>query len=301
MKDINLIKAALYDDLEKRKTINIPDNVDFGLEIELEGLEYERTMRRVKFIDNRFACKGDKSLDDFGVEIATPVMHNQKDDIFTLKKLSRSLVKSQPRFDNCSLQLNFNDNLSMEEKVELFKVYCYFEGIIYLFSKGTDQKLRTSINMYAKPIYSEFIIEHFKYEEYPDLMLEKFCNMKMYGLNLKTKKNLIEFRTPNGTASYELWFNYINTFYHLLNAVKSKKYDKELVNRYINDFKDIRRDGHPLVRLDYEIDMEKCLQFTNLIFDDELDKLYFLKQILLTQEKPALNYIQDVKEKKLLF
>ena len=295
MKNVNLVKAALYAKLDARKSINLPSDENFGFEIELEGLDYLKAEQRVKRIDSRFKCCGDQSLDDFGLEIATPVLRNNKEDLQLLKKLSNALTELNPKFDNCSFQVNLDDKFNFDEKVELFKLYCYFEKVIYIFSKGYDQKLRHDVDVYAMMVYNDFIFEYYKFKNNPELMLCMFTNMKKYGLNLKTAKKLVEFRTPNGNTNYELWLNYVNTFYHILKTVKNGRYDKELVDDYIVNYNKYKDETFTLFNHDFNLDMDKCLEFVNLIFDDDMDKIYFLKQLLTTKQEIAKEYVNQKK------
>ena len=291
MTNVELLKSALYDNIGSRKILTIPKTENFGLEIELEGLNFNKTERRVKLLDERFICKSDKSLDDFGVEVVTPVMRNQKEDLLLLRKLATSLTDLGPRFDDCSFQVNFDDKFTVDERIEFFKLYCYYEKLIYIFSKGYDPKLRINIDLYANLVYNDFIFEFKKFIDCPELTLTQFEDMKMYGLNIKSDKKILEFRTPNGTTNYDLWVNYITTFYYLLATIKRGNYDKERVNDFIVNYNKYIDESFSLWKHDFDIDIDQCIQFANLIFTDELDKIHFLKQIISTKQKEAKQYI----------
>ena len=165
-----------------------------------------------QFGDNWFV-KDDRSLmKDKNAEIATPVLNNEKNYWILLKKLAKMIKKLNPSFDNCSFQVNFDGSLLPTEaaRVTFLKLYAYYEDIIYRFSKGEDACYRESLDTYASPIILSLKDTLYFGEDDKDLILERFSNQKRYGISFKTEnKDLIEFRTPNGTYNPILWQNYI--------------------------------------------------------------------------------------------
>lgn len=295
MTNIELIEAAIDENTGNIKTLSLPGNVKFGLEIEMEELSFEVTERRVQIIDEELKCEGDLSLKKGGVEVVVPPLCNTKNNLLILKKLAKSLSDLRPHFNNCSFQINFDDNYTTEQRIDFMKLYSFYEDVIYRFSSGVNRELRESIEVYAFPIYYDFAELLSKYPDNPEMVLKNFSNKKLFGINLKnkTKPNLIEFRTPNGTTNYHLWLNYINTFYYLMNAVKEANYDKELVDYFIKNFIEFNNDYEEFFPYGpyYNLNIEKGLQFANLIFDDDYDKIHFLKQYIKRDQDEAKQYI----------
>lgn len=105
----------------------------------------------------------------------------------------------------------------------------------------------------------------------------------------------IEIRCFNGTLSPEIAQNNINLVTHIIQAVVEDKIDKEYVNAEYEKYKKKRynfdkdfaifemKDGEQYNRLldgFGKVKMEKAIRFADMIFDNELDKYYFLKQYL---------------------
>lgn len=279
MEKMDLVRATLFDSIKPRETMNIPDRTKFGLEIEIQGVDNSKK-ESIYNIDSNLKCKEDLSLNNSGFEIVTPVYKNIKKDLLLLKELSLTLKKLNPVFDNCSFQVNFNNKFSTKEEIDFIKVFSYYEKILYRFSKGIDRRFRDTINIYANLIYPEFIFEYKNNYYMPEYSLLYFQNAKRYGINFKTDVKLIEFRTPNGTIDYSLWFNYINSFYFLLDAIKNKKFDMQKIEKYILDYEHNLSEKYSLSYGDFEIELEKCLELIDILFTDDMDKIYFLNQYI---------------------
>lgn len=108
------------------------------------------------------------------------------------------------------------------------------------------------------------------------LYLQIIYITKRYGINFKKKpKELIEFRTPNATSNIILWQNYITTFYYLLKLATSNKYNKQEVDKYIDEFSSI------YVLEGYEkLKEEKALKLCNMLFNNQVDQAYFMHQYI---------------------
>lgn len=189
-----------------RSKLTIPEREKFGLEIELENVDYDQVYTLVKKqFGVSWKVKKDKSLQKgSNAEIATPILQNTKNTWLLLKEMGKLLERLDPTFQNASFQVNFDGSLlpTTEDRIRFLKLYAFYEDIIYRFSKGEDQEYRDSIDIYASPIILS-LKDTLRFEkEDPNLVLEKFNNNKRYGVTFKTEgQNVIEFRTPNGTKN----------------------------------------------------------------------------------------------------
>ena len=103
----------------------------------------------------------------------------------------------------------------------------------------------------------------------------------MVALNLKLRpKRLIEFRLPNGTNEYTLWFNYINMFANLVNAVKEKRIDEKYLDLLLQREKEHYNTNYKYQYKNFKIKEELLNDFLNTIFDNDEDRLYFTKQYI---------------------
>lgn len=282
----NLIREAITTDLESRKILTIPQKEKFGLEIETIDVPFNEIERLVYNLSDEFFVHVDTSLKDYGAEISTPVYTNTKEELKLLRKLSKTLKHLTPNFDGCSFQVNYDCTLSDIDRMELLKVFGYYEKIISRFSRGNDPKLRESILEYANPIFYEvgFIISSNKSLEDK---LNKFTNRKMFAMTYKEnlRPHLIEFRTPNGTDDYDLWMNYITAFYYLIDVVKKHKYDKEKIDYTYENFSKLNDDEYFNNKLCFPIHEDLLIEFVNLLFTNKLDKLHFIKQYIGNDEE----------------
>ena len=260
-----------------REKLNIPHNINFGLELEIDKIDPDKVYKLVRRVfGNSWIVKDDKSLTKGeNAEIVSPVLNDTKETWILLKKLGELLDELKGDYNNCSFQVNFDGSMlpNEKDKVSFLKLYAMYEDIIYGFSKSGDIEYRYSLAMYAAPI-----ILHLKgmLPVGDNAAVEAFSNQKRYGIAFKNSpKDLIEFRTPNMTSDPIYWQNYINTFYHLLNASIKFRYDKREVDRYIEEYSKI------YILESYEIlKEEKAKKFVKTIFDSTIDKSNFMHQYM---------------------
>lgn len=280
MLNSNIQNQLINNPLEYRRILTLPSNIRFGLELELENIDFSRVYSLVrKQIGKEWQVKTDKSLmKDKSAEIVSPVFTNNIKCWEVLNKLGELIRRLNPSFDNCSFQVNFDGSLlpTKEDRIIFLKLYSFYEDIIYRFSKGEDDYYRDSLDMYASPIILSLKDTLHFGENDLDLILERFNNQKRYGINFKTdKKDLIEFRTPNGTYNPILWQNYITLFYYLLMAIPTRKYNLKELDSYIASYSKIN------ILESYELPREeKALKLSKQIFNNQRDRIYFMHQYL---------------------
>ena len=262
--------------LEFRSKLTIPEKTRFGLELELDKVNYNEVFKLVrKNFDSSWIVKTDKSLTkNHNAEIVSPVLQNQRQTWNLLYKMGELLQKLNPDYSNCSFQINFDGSLlpTPQDKIRFLKLYAMYEDIIYRFSKGEDDTYRESLDMYASPIILA-LKGALQYDD--EYALDLFSDNKRYGVVFKSKQDLIEFRTPNMTSNTALMQNYITFFYYLLRLATSRKYNTQEVDAYIDSFYKIYLlEGYELLKTD------KALQLANQLFTYKKDKLYFMHQYL---------------------
>ncbi|HAB66252.1 MAG TPA: hypothetical protein DCE23_02685 [Firmicutes bacterium] len=271
----NDIKSSLDNsELRYRSILTIPRDVLFGLEIELESVNPSLVSKMViSHFGNSFKVKEDRSLDkDSSAEIATPPFYNSRDTWILLDKLGKLLSKLKPSFEHCSFQVNYCGSLlpTDKDKLNFLKLYAVYEDILYRFSCGEDNTIRDAINEYAYPI----ILNIKAFREMKDYVLEPYTNQKRYGICFKDKpKDLIEFRTPNGTINPILWQNYITTFYSLIMYSLSPKCNEKELDEYIDRYnKTYLIENYMLLK------EEKAISLSKKLFSKSDDRLHFLHQ-----------------------
>lgn len=263
-----------------RKIIDKSIYSPYGIEIEAEGIEFELGTRVLGHkITDDWNIKIDNSLTDGGIELASPVLDNTKENIIRLKKIASTLEFLGATFKNASFQINFDAyDLTSNDIIYLLKIFSIYENVIYRFSTGIDSTLRQTVRDFAFPISKAFFYLYnncrVKEDSYSQLI-----NDKSLAISLKTKtKNdndpikVIEFRTPNGTSDFYLWMNYIVFFSSFLTCIKNKKYDREYID-YLFDIMEFKT-VEDLIR----IDEVKANEFAQLIYQSDIEKECFFKQ-----------------------
>ena len=288
----SIIEEALNTELPKRRKINIDPKIGFGLEIENNGFksikEVNDAERVICNVDKMLSVKDDRSLSiilpgktiESGIEVVTPVMHNKKDDLEMLKKLSNTLKHINPKYNYSSFQVNLDDDFTDEQRLYLLKLYTYFEQIIARFCRGNDPVLRQMVTTYSDAIYYK-MMNSVSLFDHPSDIVETFTENKMLSVNFKKRpRRLIEFRLPNGTNEYTLWFNYINMFVNLVKAVKEKRMDEKYLDILLKREKENFNYNYKYQFKCFKIKEKLLDEFLYYIFDNDEDKLYFTQQYI---------------------
>ena len=272
----NIVIDALSTKTNYRDSLELSPLTKFGLEIEMDHLSLNKINDIKDKYDNKkgYIVYEDTSLKNGGIELATRVMGNLPKNWIELKELSDYLKKKRPDFENSSLQVNLNCHMDYNELVFLLKLYAYYEDIIYRYSKGNDRVLRYGADIYAHSI-REALKRTINFGKDEIDIVEAFLNSKTFGValkdncgkeNLRSGINLIEFRTPNGTLNPILWQNYVMLFQSMIDFVESGDW-----YGYTFDIDKLS---------DREFDLNKAIEFANIVFVSEKEKLLFLKQYI---------------------
>lgn len=272
MKNQELIEVALYDNLPYRYNLEIPRV--FGLEIEM-GLfnEMDRKYIMEGLKEKGYTYEVDVGLKtDFPYEIQTPKLYGTKEVWNQLFLLSERMKKCQINFDYAAFQINMDVHYkTINDFFKFCLFFMKFEHILFKFSTSNHEFLRPLT--YANSLKKYFKIwECRKVEEFN---INRFRNNKEYCIALKNslKNNtfipdIIEYRIPNGCDDAWLWQNYINTFYHLQEKIPFLDLEYFDYRSYLTN--------KPYVILYLE---DACL-LANLIFEKDIDKIYFLRQYI---------------------
>lgn len=305
--DVNNVK------IKYRSKIKLPKKIQFGTEIEFENANYHSVsldLQKCKSLSN-WTLKGDVSVTTYykgscGGEVVSPILHDTriawnelKDACLLIRQdFGISTGRSGAHIHIDSSILNDKD----EYILNFIKMWALYEHVIYLFSYGTSNTPRKVLPLYASPLASNicnFLLDYYSKKDWYNYLLDngtikKSTNLYYlfssltytkgiinYGFNFHhcqgtddSELNTIEIRCPNGTLDNVIWQNNINFFTKLLLYCASDSFDKELINKKLCNFE-------PKALNDYsDIYFEDAIELTNLIFDDELDKMYFLKQYL---------------------
>ena len=277
-------------DLEYRDTLSLPSDVTFGTEIEYEEIEIDIVD---KFIDENYSSwysDTDDSLNSGG-EIKSPILRDNLKSWNQLKSICDFLKNEKANVDDMAgghIHIGANTIGSNVGKWKKFiKAYIAYESIIFRFAYGDKVKPREKLKEYAPPIagrlYEQldklncaeniYDIKNILY--YTDrFQAINFDNISFSSIDSFGEDNTIEFKVPNGTIEEVIWQNNINAITKLMLAPS-----KNLIDIDYLEYK-IKENG-VLPEYRYNIvDLQNALEFVDMIFDNNLDKIYFLKQYI---------------------
>lgn len=288
-----ILECVLHLDTPYRTKINIPSKIGFGLEIE-SGLSFDSKLEiSKKFYDTKWKISSESSIcNSEGLELSSPVLYNKSLIWKKLKEVSNNLKKYKADFNESSFQVNVDNILDSNSLTNFIKMMTAYEDVIYSFSRGKDNYLRDVVSYYADSIGFMVYNNLYDYDNYYNSdIVKKLTNNKRYTFSIK-KNKIIEFRTPNSTFDAWLWQNYVNTFANIMLSSKYKELDEDKIKAYISKF------NNPYY-VDYNNDnlnIDKAIEFANVIFDDNIDKIYFMKQYLCNEKDEDIKKL--IKESK---
>lgn len=301
---INLINSFY---LALRNNLKVNDST-FGLEIEFNSnFNKQLTIQTldIEFFNHNF--KGYSLTEDCEkIEVNSGILMDKKQTWMTLKEVL-SLLKIHGNIaSNCSGHVNIGTQIletNNNNWLNFILLWACYEDIIFRFTSGEWKSIRRRVDFYAKPVGYKYIELYNKIQEEikknPKFLSEYDTRYLIYDINtLFTKyfsskdrnnavnlfkatnpqkcelNNIIEFRCPNSSLDTVIWQNNINFLIKFLNYCKSPNFNYEIVLKRLNKFK-------KQSSLEYNsINLNKAIELADLIFDNNLDKVYFLRQYL---------------------
>ena len=283
--------------LKLRNCLGFDNYVTIGLEIEFENSTNEIIKKKLKELNfkNHWDLKLDGTLDNGG-EITSDILFDTKENWDELKRIcfivkeNAMIGKNSGAHIHIGTQVLGDKDESWKNFLSLWEAY---ENIIYRFSYGEYLNARDGMLLYSKTISKkinelykkinkkditkEDIIKYFKSDRNQAVNFENV--VEFYGISYF---NTIEFRCPNGTLNPVIWQNNVNLFVNLLKYSKSDKYNADIVKRrrIINGDKFINCNPRTTLELYSNIYLEQALELCDMIFNNNLDKIYFLRQYL---------------------
>lgn len=278
--------------LELRNCLGFDDNITFGLELEFENAMKDRIERKLEeyCLDHIWRMGRDGSLHN-GAEINSPILKDQSDSWHQLKRVCQIVSqhaiigKSSGGHIHIGTQVLGNKTESWMNFIKLWSIY---ENIIYRFVYGDYLSARPSMKKYAEPMAKNFWKDYQSMLEYDSLtlydILRKVSHQRYQAVNFNNvssfsefrSDNTIEFRCPNGTLEAVIWQNNVNLFVHLLQYSKSEGYNDDMIQKR----RMINQDHYSSLDFYDEIYLQQALELCDMIFTNNFDKVYFLRQYL---------------------
>ena len=279
--------------LEYRDTLNLDSNISFGTEIEFEFANKSEVLERMvlNYADIGWYVKPDKSL-YFGLEITSPILTDNQNTWIQLKDMCTLASNNGVASIHSGAHVHVDNRVlkyKKENVIKLLKIFSAYENVIFRFGNGEYINCRQKINQYAEPIAQEiyftpaFESSNLTQEQIDGIIYQlKRDRFKSLNINntvfekekLNAPKNTVEFRSPNGTLNPIIWQNNINFITKLAKYATNNNYDEDTIRKRMLINSEIMSNIY-----DYNImDIDGALELVDLIFDNNLDKLYFLRQ-----------------------
>ncbi len=223
----------------------------------------------------------DISLDNGG-EITSPILIDKKEYWYDLKKVCDFIKKYAKLSIHSSGHIHIGSNILGKDKtswINFLNLWSSYENVIFRF--GFNEYL----NINSRIRYCEIMSEKFKKvckslaEDYDlEIILHFLKDNRLNAVNFQnvtlTNKvipfSTIEFRNPNGCLNPIIWQNNVNFFTRLLMYCSRSDFDMDKVLKrkkeeiYFNNY--------------HKAFFEQAVELADMIFDNNLDKINFLKQ-----------------------
>ncbi len=297
---ITLLNQINHFDLSYRSTLSLEDQVTFGIELEEEGVSLDQVewflyQHHIK----HWKTDTDGSLKGPSCEIKSPILHDQENDWKQLKKICIFLKKNGAISNrNAGGHLHIGTQilgLNYQYWENFLKLYACYEPVLFRFGYGDKLTPREKLMHYATPrrkVVKQILRELPKGNSDVQLLFSPISNCLLdhrgaiaFGSRTfytstpeEGKDKTIEFRFPNATTEEVIWQNNINTFCKMMTSC-TQGIDQDFL-----DYKFAKQEekGWPSDYADsliyQEILLKDALEFADLVFDNNLDKYYFLRQ-----------------------
>lgn len=281
--------------LRYRQVLDVEKYITFGLEIEFEHITDSNIKNNIKkiFPTKEWIYKDDDYDLENGAEINTPILNNDKTTWQDIKTVCNYIEQVADIGNSSGGHIHIGSQILENNRdywLRFLMLWSTYENIIFRFGYGEYLKERSNILLFAKPlskdIWSDYTYFKNSLLDLPlileDLKLPtkfnalNFNNIDSFNNDVFKDRNTIEFRNFNGTLNPIIWQNDFNFLTHFLNYAKSNNFNYELIDKRHN----LLKKGYDNFKFYNEIMLEQALELADLIFNNNLDKIYFLKQYL---------------------
>ena len=299
---VNIMLSLRNYFLELRETLGIENNVTFGTEIEFEDANRSNIERELSilFPDGSWKVVDDRSL-YLGGEINSPVLRDTTEAWANLSTVCNIVNENAKVLENSSAHVHIGMQiLGNNPKYwrNFAKVWMTYENIITRFLYGEYISPRERLEHFAHPISQDLIDDFQDLEKYSNSRTATYILRKLnktdekkrsvnfrhigktepYNYNKEANKNTIEFRGGNGTFNPIIWQNNINLLVKILEYCKSDNFNDEIIEQRL---KIIKENEIPSNLYKYtQVRIDQAIELADLIFTNNLDKLYFLRQYI---------------------
>ena len=287
--NISLLPSMFYsiENLQKLKEYKKKNKLDSDAVFSVYG-KYKDILPSEVFY---WSVEKDLSLNN-GAEITSPILIDDITYWKDLKKVCDFIKQYGEISEHSAGHIHFGTQILGQEKetwANFIKLWSVYENIIYRL--GFNEYLSKNPGIrYCNPA-SDILSKYYR-SLVEDYDLEQILNFlktdRHYAVNfqnvLLTDKPIpfgtLEIRNPNGTLDPVIWQNNVNFFAKLLMYAKSNKFDMDTILKREKKLYDFQNYNYVFT--------EQAIELADMIFDNNLDKLYFLRQYIKDGETSLL-------------
>lgn len=288
---LTLLSQIETTNLTYRDTLGVPSFVTLGYEIEYEGIKRSIVD---KFISEAGLYSWDSGSDQTvkGGELRSPILGDNKEDWLELRRICKflQLVKATTNGKSVGGHFHIGTQTIGEEADawrDFLKLYAIYENVLFRFYYGDKINGREGIKQYAPPMARSVFSywESMKEFETAKEIVEYFAGSRYRAINFNnvqsfedaSNMNTIEFRCPNGTIDEIILQNNANAALKMLLSAKEGKIDRDFLEFKYKRDRQRKVDNPQFYNI---VCLKDALEFVDLVFDNNLDKIYFLRQYL---------------------
>ena len=276
--------------IEYRNSLGLSEKITFGMEIEYEEVPKGLVDR---FVEDNLPdwFSGKDGTVKSGGEINSPILRDQKKCWEEVKKMCEYLKKKKAVMNRRAGGHIHTGVQTLGSSVDAWRVfiklYMLYEDVLMRFCFGDKLNGRETFLQYAPPVAGHIYerLEKINKAHIPvDIICElphtkygaiNFGHIRGYSMDTVTNGSTIELRCPNATSEEVIWQNNINAFAKMQATCKRGLIDEKFLDYKIKGY-DAKKEN-----ISYkEVVLRKALEFVDLTFDNNLDKMYFLRQYI---------------------
>ncbi len=288
---INNYYLTLRNNLEIKE---LEENIGFGIELECEHADFINIKNNLYNSIPNWKVKHDTSLDS-GAEIISPILHDNKQSWEEVEQACSIADENAIIDEHSGGHLHIGAHILNDDiysLLNLLNLWLTYENIIYRFSYGEYLNPRNSIKNYARPLSNKDTKKAIKNVNNKNILnlnnafdfIHELTTSRYIGINIgklrttyyQEPNNTIEFRCPNGSIDPVIWQNNLNFFANMVLYSQSDNFNYEI----INNREKINGNKYNKLNLYNEIFLPQSLELCDMIFDKNIDKVYFLRQYL---------------------
>lgn len=288
---IHIIKSINNYYLEYRPTLNLKKEITFGIEIETEYAKQKEIENELEcYLEFDWKKDRDNTLNK-GTEIISPILRDKKSTWYEIKDICNILQKYSHISKRAGGHIHVGSQIlgtKIDNWYNFFYLYGVYEHILFRFGYGEYLNRRETMVSYSKRISNQCIqaYDNHKYNKkndfedlisllrWPKSSAISILNLDIFNYYKEKKDNTIEARFFNGTLNPIIWQNNINLITKMLNYCNSDNFNLDIISNRYKLNKENKTNDYNMIYLD------QALEFCDLIFDNNLDKIYFLRQYI---------------------